>query len=91
MTKGANIIVSGVVQGVGFRWFVIRTVEKLNLKGWVRNLVDGNVEVQVEGDRGEIEILIKAIKTGPRSAVVKNVEIEWCEFEGRFSNFDVKY
>jgi len=72
-----HIIVEGLVQGVGFRWFVARHAESLNLQGFVKNLYNGNVEIDATGDRSLLEELIKQIKVGPRSARVTNLKVEW--------------
>lgn len=67
----------GLVQGVGYRWYAARRAEALGLKGFVKNLYDGTVEVEAEGDRSMLEELIQQLKVGPRSARVTNLKIEW--------------
>jgi acylphosphatase len=67
-------VVSGRVQGVGFRWFVLRRAQELDLVGWVSNLPDGRVEVAAQGTRTAIEALEAAITRGPRIARVDHVE-----------------
>jgi acylphosphatase len=69
--------VEGLVQGVGYRWYAARRAEALGLKGFVRNLYDGTVEVEAEGDRSMLEELIRQLKVGPRSARVTNLKVEW--------------
>ena len=72
-------LVSGRVQGVGFRWWVRLQAEELGLGGWVRNLADGRVEVVVHGDGARLAVLENGLQHGPRHAVVdevENVEIE---------------
>ncbi len=91
MQVGAHILVSGYVQGVGYRYFVYRQATKLGLPGYVRNTWGGDVEVEVEGDRSLIEELIKEIKVGPRSAEVTDLRISWLEFQNRFQLFEVRY
>ena len=59
-----HIIVSGRVQGVGFRYFVREKALQYNLMGWVKNLSNGNVEIQVEGDINDIEVFIDFLKIG---------------------------
>lgn len=66
--------VSGRVQGVGFRWFVMKRAAELQVAGWVRNLPDGGVEVVAKGSPGEIDALTAAVVAGPRLARVDNVE-----------------
>ena len=66
--------VTGVVQGVGFRWFVRERARRLGLAGWVRNLPDGSVEVAAAGDDGQIELLKEQLRRGPRGAEVAALE-----------------
>jgi acylphosphatase len=89
MNVGAHIVVSGLVQGVGFRYFVYYKAAKLGLSGFVRNLPHGSVEINVEGERGLVEELIKDIKVGPRSAMVKDLKIDWTEPSDHFSRFEI--
>ena len=89
MNSSAHIVVSGMVQGVGFRYFVMRHARLLDLTGWVRNLPSGNVEIEVEGDRTSVESLIVSVRRGPRSAVVANVDVNWKEPLGQFTNFEI--
>lgn len=67
-------LVRGVVQGVGFRWFVLREAHRLDLRGWVKNLPDGSVEVVAEGPAGSLEQLQQALARGPHAAEVSGVE-----------------
>ncbi|MFH0990239.1 MAG: acylphosphatase [bacterium] len=90
MEIGAHIIVKGLVQGVGYRYFVYRYAISYKLLGFVRNLYDGNVEIQVEGERGMIEEFIQRLKVGPRSAHVTDMKIEWRNVEKTFKEFDIK-
>lgn len=86
----AHIVVEGLVQGVGFRYYVHRQATSLGLSGIAKNLYDGNVEIEVEGDRSVIEELIKMVKVGPRSAQVTNLVIEWKDFQNRYSRFEIR-
>lgn len=70
----ARWIISGVVQGVGFRWFAARVGQSLGLRGWVRNLPDGRVEVVAAGDGAPLEEFAARICVGPRSSQVEDVE-----------------
>jgi len=90
MQIGVHIVVQGIVQGVGFRYFVYRHATGLGLSGWVRNLSTSDVEIEVEGDRSLIEELMKELKVGPRSAHVKDLKIEWQNFEGRYEGFEIR-
>jgi len=76
MHKTFEIIVKGSVQGVGFRRFVFENAKKLNLKGYAKNLSNGNVEILVAGDEEKIKELYEACKIGPPLARVEEVEIK---------------
>lgn len=91
MNVGAHIIVKGLVQGVGFRWFVEHEAKKLGLTGYVRNLFDGSVEIEVEGDRGLIEELIAVLKVGNRSSRVTDLVITWIDFNGKHPDFRITF
>jgi acylphosphatase len=65
--------VSGMVQGVGFRWFVVGEAERLGLRGWVRNTADGSVEVEMAGTPEQIEAMMSRLAKGPPAARVSAV------------------
>lgn len=90
MEIGVHIIVKGLVQGVGFRYYVIRQASQFALNGYVRNLYNGDVEIEAEGDRSLIEEFIKQVKIGPRSAYVKDMNIEWTDYQNKFKGFEVR-
>lgn len=73
MASAARFDVYGIVQGVGFRAFVQREAQRLQLHGWVRNREDGSVEVLATGETEAIERLEMALKQGPRMAAVERV------------------
>jgi len=78
-----HFLVKGRVQGVGFRWFVHREASELELKGWVRNTEDGDVEVVVSGDPEGLTELRASLRKGPRGSRVDSViEHELAESEG---------
>jgi acylphosphatase len=83
--------VSGVVQGVFFRRFVHREAIQLGLHGRVRNLFDGRVEVEAEGERPKLEQLVKRLHKGPSGAQVTEVVTEWCDYEQQYEDFRVDY
>lgn len=72
-------IVSGRVQGVGFRAFTRRQAVDMGIAGYVENLADGRVEVVAEGFRGDLELLLVRLKTGPTHAEVRSIDTEWRE------------
>jgi acylphosphatase len=87
----AEIIANGLVQGVGFRYYVIRIAERLGLKGYTQNLYTGEVLTVVEGERVLIEELYDKIKIGPSHASVKNCRVVWLEPKNEFTKFEVRY
>ncbi len=87
----ARIIVSGEVQGVGYRSFALAQGRTLRLGGYVRNALDGAVELEVEGDRPGIEGLVALLKQGPRAARVTGVDVQWEAFSGEFDGFEVRF
>ncbi|MBM4176095.1 MAG: acylphosphatase [Ignavibacteria bacterium] len=85
----AVIIVSGLVQGVGYRYFIYRHAVQLGLVGYTKNLIDGSVEIVVEGEKGSINALIQEAKVGPRSAHVKDLKISWEDSTNEFHEFKI--
>ena len=78
-----HFLVQGRVQGVGFRWFVQREASELDLRGWVRNTEDGDVEVVAAGESADIDELRQSLRRGPRgSRVDRIVEHPLAESEG---------
>ena len=90
MEIGANIIVRGMVQGVGFRYFVYGRAVKLGLNGFAKNLYNGDVEIEITGERALIEELINEVKIGPRSAQVTDVKIKWIKPDQYYNNFEIR-
>ncbi|MFI5253026.1 MAG: acylphosphatase [Bacteroidota bacterium] len=89
MQVGAKILISGLVQGVGFRYFVYHRAVSLGLQGYVRNLHSGDVEIYSEGNRSLIEELLSQIKIGPRAAKVNDVKIQWEDPTQNYQNFEI--
>jgi acylphosphatase len=82
--------ISGDVQGVGFRYFVLREVQRIgDIKGFVRNLPDGRVEAYAEGDSENIQKLEKSLHKGPGMSEVTNVRIEEETPEGQYPDFRI--
>ena len=86
-----HAIVSGMVQGVFYRRFVLREATELGLCGRVRNLFDGRVEVDAEGDRQKLEQLIKRLHKGPPGAQVVDVTTEWSEHRDEYRDVRIDY
>lgn len=89
--EAIHIIVKGKVQGVFFRATTSEKAAQLGLKGWVRNLPDGNVEVMAEGEKENLNKLAEWCKIGTDRSVVDSVEIEKLPYENRFTDFQIKY
>lgn len=70
-----NAIITGRVQGVGFRWFTRREAEERGLAGWVRNLDDGSVEAEVEGPGDGVDEMVAWLGHGPESATVSDIVV----------------
>jgi acylphosphatase len=86
-----HAIVTGIVQGVNFRYYTQRKAIQVGVVGWVRNRRDGSVEVTAEGSRAAVDGLLAFLKTGPPVAQVTNLEVSWHEPSGGFTSFDVRY
>lgn len=87
----AEILVNGLVQGVGFRYFVVKHAVRLKLNGYVQNLFSGEVLTIVEGNKINIEEFYNLIKLGPAHAHVKNSRLNWLEYENEFDSFEVRF
>jgi acylphosphatase len=89
--KRLQAVVSGRVQGVGFREFVRHEAATRGICGYVRNSDDGQrVEVVAEGDPGALEELMRVLHSGPRFAVVQEVDAEYSEASRGFAKFSVE-
>lgn len=89
--KRAEIIARGLVQGVGFRWFVLRNAEGLGLKGYVKNLYTGDVQTVAEGPHHLIEELFHRIKVGPSRSDVRDIKISWSDPKNDFNRFEIRH
>lgn len=69
-----RFLVSGRVQGVGYRWFAARTARALGLSGFARNLADGRVEIEAHGSAEALEHLARDLAVGPAGASVSGIE-----------------
>jgi acylphosphatase len=83
----AHVHVSGLVQGVSFRWYAIQHARSKGVGGWVRNLPDGRLEAVFEGPPEAVEAMVRWAHEGPSSARVTGVDVAWEDPEG-LSEFD---
>lgn len=84
------MFVSGIVQGVGYRWYVEDKAKERGLTGYVRNIRDGRVEIVTEGEKEKIESLVEALwKKG--IGRVEDVQVNWNEYKGEFEDFEITF
>jgi acylphosphatase len=82
--------VRGRVQGVGFRYFVVRQGRQYGLVGWVANEADGSVYCVAEGPRADLERLLADLEAGPPAAIVERVDTRWSGATGSFPLFGIR-
>ena len=87
----AHVVVTGRVQGVGFRFSTIDEARRLGVHGWVRNQADGSVEVLVEGARAAVEGLVRYLHRGPPAAWVQDVALRWEAHGGDLGPFTARH
>jgi len=85
-----RFLVSGRVQGVGFRFFAERAARREGLKGWVRNLPDGRVEAAAEGEADAVDRFEGQLRHGPSGSRVEQVEVEDTVPENRYAGFNIR-
>lgn len=86
-----HLIISGRVQGVGFRYFTYKTASDLGIKGWVQNLQDGTVEAVLSGSPENVDQMVDKLKKGPPSAQVQNVEeVDGSVNADNFNDFSIR-
>lgn len=85
-----HLLISGRVQGVGFRYYTLDCAIKMEVTGWVRNVFGGEVEILAEGNQDRLEAFLLLIKKGPPSSHVTNVKERWNAGTGEFTNFRIR-
>jgi acylphosphatase len=91
MLVGRRLLVSGRVQGVGFRWFALEAASAEGVAGWVRNLPTGDVEIVAEGDAEAMERFERRIRRGPGRSRIDDVATEIVPPTGRYSGFTARH
>jgi acylphosphatase len=86
-----HAVVHGRVQGVNFRYYTVRTAQRLGLTGWVANRWDGAVETVAEGRREALDEFLQFLHRGPPSSMVQQVDVKWETPTGEFERFGVRY
>lgn len=91
MLVGRRLLISGRVQGVGFRWFTLEAASVEGVTGWVRNLPNGDVEIMAEGDAEAVERFERRVRQGPGHARIDDVATEIVPPTGRYSTFTARH
>lgn len=90
MTARVQALISGYVQGVGYRWYARQQALVLGLSGWARNLRDGRVEVVAQGPREVLERYLDALRRGPEGADVADVQLSWFPAADDLGGFSIR-
>ncbi len=86
-----EILVSGVVQGIGYRSFAVQKANKLDIKGYVKNLADGKVMVLAMGEQKNLNAFIESLKIGPAFASVKKLDLRKLNSDIDYEDFHIEY
>lgn len=88
--KSVFLILTGRVQGVGFRYFAQHKAAELGISGWVSNTIDNKLEIEATGEPNKLEIFIDWMKTGPTRAIIKTVSVNEITPLRNFTNFTIR-
>lgn len=84
-----HAVIHGHVHGVGFRYFVLQKATQLNINGWVRNKIDGCVEVLAEGSKESLINLLQSLHEGPQLSYITQVNHTWMVYKNEFVGFKI--
>ena len=87
--KSLSISITGKVQGVGFRYFVRQQASDQKLTGWVKNNMDGSVEILATGPADKLEAFISQIKKGPQGSRIDNFFFSWIRTQNKVKDFKI--
>lgn len=87
---GCYVVFKGMVQGVGFRFTAKYLAGRYSLKGYVKNLPDGSVELELEGDKPTIENFLNSLEDEMRG-YIREKEVTWKDYSGKFSSFQIRF
>lgn len=90
MKQELHLLVTGHVQGVSYRANTAAMAQRLGLCGWVRNLVDGRVEVLAQGEEKPLRSLLAWAHQGPAMARVEHVEVQWRDAGQNLAGFEIR-
>ena len=88
-TLTVNRKITGKVQGVGFRYFVLRQAQELGITGWVSNKPNGDVEAFAQGEKADLERFIAKVKEGPSFSRVEDVSLNWVNEADKYFGFEI--
>ncbi len=86
-----HVFYSGIVQGVGFRFTAERIALELGIKGWVRNLSNGGVEIVAEGSKEKLNEFLSRIRNGILKRYIQDVDVRWDKARGNFEDFQIRF
>ena len=89
MSRTVHVMITGIVQGVGYRAFVERQATSLGICGWVSNRKDGSVEAIFSGEASNVEAILIACRRGPRLAIIEEVRVTERSVDAELREFDV--
>ncbi|MCB9482174.1 MAG: acylphosphatase [Desulfobacteraceae bacterium] len=89
--KAVHLVIKGRVQGVAFRWYAMKKAVEFDVSGYVKNNINGNVEMFIEGNEKNVDSVVNWCRTGPPSADVNEVEEYVEDFIGKYSKFEILY
>ena len=84
-----NMKITGKVQGVGFRYYVLRQAQELGIRGWVSNKPNGDVEALAQGEKADLEQFIAKVKEGPSFSRVEDVSLNWVNEADQYFGFEI--
>jgi len=84
-----HVFIYGHVHGVGFRYYVLQRATQLNIQGFVRNRIDGSVEVMAEGNKSNLVELLGTLRQGPQLSYITQVKHSWLESKDKYSGFKI--
>ena len=88
-TLTVNMKITGKVQGVGFRYFVLRQAQERGMYGWVSNKPNGDVEAFAQGEKADLERFIAKVKEGPSFSRVEDVSLNWVKEAEQYFGFEI--
>lgn len=89
--KTVHLIVKGTVQGVGFRYYTRQLAGNLGLSGFVKNLANGDVEIEAEGEKEHLQALVHDLQTKNMAEYIADLKVEWSAYQHKYSDFVISF